>query len=197
MRLSGETVLRAQAGDLQAVDQVLSHYHQRIAGTVARLVGRHEDVDDVIQEVYVRLHQSLPTLREPDALDTWVFRLTRSVVYDYLRRRRRAIEVRMSDLRRTQVRVAVRSASVERHWRAGLHSEVQNVTTLLLGRLSEEDRALLTLRELEGLSAKELGTMLACSENAIGVRLHRARRRALSAYQRINGGMGGPARLSS
>jgi RNA polymerase sigma-70 factor (ECF subfamily) len=56
---------------------------------------------------------------------------------------------------------------------------------LLLGRISDEDRVLLTLKEIEGLSLKELGEIYEVNENALKVRLFRARQRALRAYEEL------------
>jgi RNA polymerase sigma-70 factor (ECF subfamily) len=56
---------------------------------------------------------------------------------------------------------------------------------LLLGRISDEDRVLLTLKEIEGLSLKELGKIYEVNENALKVRLFRARQRALRAYEEL------------
>src|SRR5215472_13344884 len=97
---------RARGGDDGAFNQVVQAYRKRILGTIARLIGRPEDVEDVGQEVFVRLYYSLDQLRTPEVFEPWLYRLTVNAAYDYLRRQRRRQESRMSDLSEQQVMMA-------------------------------------------------------------------------------------------
>jgi RNA polymerase sigma-70 factor (ECF subfamily) len=115
--------------------------------------------------------------------EPWLYRLTVNACYDYLRRQKRRKESRMADLSEEQVLVADAIASAERGVedtrRAGLREFVQN----LLANVSEEDRILLTLKEVEGLSLRELEQIYKVNENALKVRLFRARQRVLKAFE--------------
>src|SRR3974390_3584316 len=106
MQVEFALVERARAGDDAAFNQVIQSYRKRILGTIARLIGRPEDVEDVGQEVFVRLYFSLDQLRTPEVFEPWLYRLTVNAAYDYLRRQRRRPESRMSDLSEQQVLLA-------------------------------------------------------------------------------------------
>src|ERR1700709_619241 len=106
MLVEFELIQRARTGDDSAFNQVVTAYRRRIFGTVARLIGRPEDVEDVAQEVFVRLYYSLDQLRTPEVFEPWLYRLTVDAAYDYLRRRKRRAESRMSDLSEQQVSMA-------------------------------------------------------------------------------------------
>ncbi len=177
-------VRRAREGDDEAFNQLVRAYRKRILGTIARLIGRPEDVEDVAQEVFVRLYFSLEQLRSPGVFEPWLYRLTVNAAYDYLRRQKRRPETRMADLSEQQMLLADAAegarVSGERDRRARLRDFVQS----LLAEVSEDDRILLTLKEIEGLSLKELQQIYGASENALKVRLFRARRRVLRAYRR-------------
>src|ERR1700680_4030398 len=183
MLVDFELIERARSGDDGAYNQVVRAYRKRILGTIARLIGRPEDVEDVGQEVFLRLYYSLDQLRTPEVCEPWLYRLTVNASYDYLRKQRRRNEARMSDLSEQQVMLADAAAggkiSVERE----RQKQVKELVESLLGSISEQDRILLTLKEVEGLSLKELEKIYAVNENALKVRLFRARQRVLNAFE--------------
>lgn len=175
---------RASQGDDAAFNQIVLTYRKRIMGTISRLIGRPEDVEDVAQEVFMRLYYSLDQLRSPGVFEPWLYRLTVNTCYDYLRRQRRRNESRMSDLSEQQVLMADAAASTEHRTEEQRKSGVREFVQSLLSEVSEEDRLLLTLKEVEGLSLRELERIYGVNENALKVRLYRARQRVLKAYER-------------
>ena len=106
MLVEFELIERARSGDDTAFNQIVQVYRKRILGTIARLIGRPEDVEDVGQEVFLRLYYSLDQLRTPEVFEPWLYRLTVNAAYDYLRRQKRRKESRMSDLSEQQVMMA-------------------------------------------------------------------------------------------
>jgi RNA polymerase sigma-70 factor, ECF subfamily len=182
MLVDYELIQRAREGDAAAFNQVVVAYRKRILGTIARLIGRPEDVEDVGQEVFLRLYFSLDQLRSAEVFEPWLYRLTANAAYDYLRKRRRRMESRMADLSEQQVLVADALASGKVDRDEGQRRKVREAVASLLDRVSEEDRVLLTLKEVEGLSLKELGKIYHVKENALKVRLFRARQRVLKAF---------------
>src|SRR5271165_514477 len=110
MLVEFELIQKAQKGDDAAFNQVVVAYRKRILGTIARLIGRPEDVEDVGQEVFLRLYYSLDQLRAAEVFEPWLYRLTVNAAYDYLRRQKRRKESRMSDLSEQQVMMADASA---------------------------------------------------------------------------------------
>ena len=185
MLVEPETIERAQSGDDEAFSEIIRAYRKRILGTVYRTISRGDDVEDVGQEVFVRLYDSLQQLRTPQVFEPWLYRLTINACYDYLRRKRREIDVRMADLSEEQV-VAIDAAlstkkAVEENRREGARELIE----IMLDRVSREDRILLTLKEIQGLSLKELSAVYKVNTNALKVRLFRARKRALKAYDEL------------
>src|SRR5512136_3476979 len=106
MLIEFELIEKARSGDDGAFNQVVQAYRKRILGTIARLIGRPEDVEDVGQEVFLRLYFSLDQLRTAEVFEPWLYRLTVNAAYDYLRKQRRRQESRMADLSEQQVMVA-------------------------------------------------------------------------------------------
>ncbi len=185
MLVESETIRRAQSGDAAAYNEIVQAYRKRILGTIFRLIGRAEDVEDVGQEVFVRLYFSLDQLRTVEVFEPWLYRLTVNAAYDYLRKLRRTRSIRMADLSLEQLSAADaaesgKQLSEERH-----RKDIREMMGLLLDQVSEEDRLLLSLKEIEGLSLKELSQVYDVNENALKVRLFRARQRVLRAYEHL------------
>jgi len=183
MLVEFEQIQKARSGDDAAFNQVVLAYRKRIMGTIARLIGRPEDVEDVAQEVFLRLYYSLDQLRTPEVFEPWLHRLTVNASYDYLRKQRRRHESRMADLSEQQVMMADASAGGKANDDQRHRTQVRELLDSLMGSLSEEDQILLKLKEVEGLSLKELEKVYKVKENALKVRLFRARQRVLRVFE--------------
>ena len=183
MLVEQEVIERARAGDGVAFNDMVLAYRKRIMGTISRLIGRPEDVEDVGQEVFLRLYYSLDQLRAAEVFEPWLYRLTVNAAYDYLRRQKRRHEHRMSDLSEQQVMMADASAGGKKQAEEARRTKVREMVQSLLGKVSEEDRILLMMKEVEGLSLKELEQIYKVNENALKVRLFRARQRVLKAFE--------------
>jgi len=182
MLVDFEVIKRAQNGDAAAFNEVVLAYRKRTLGTIARLIARQEDVEDVAQEVFLRLYFSLDQLRTAEVFEPWLYRLTVNAAYDYLRKQRRRQEYRMSDLSEQQVVMADAAAGGKVEHEEQQQKKVREAVETLLGAVSEADRILLMLKEVEGLSLKELEKIYEVNENALKVRLFRARQRVLKAF---------------
>src|SRR5579883_2269011 len=156
MLVDFELIKCAQNGDGVAFNEIVLAYRKRILGTIARLIARPEDVEDVGQEVFLRLYFSLDQLRTPEVFEPWLHRLTVNAAYDYLRKQRRRMESRMSDLSEQAVMLADAVAGGKKRDEEQRRTKIRELVDALLGKVSEEDRILLTLKEVEGLSLKEL-----------------------------------------
>lgn len=179
MLVEFELLQKAQQGDAAAFNQVVGAYRRRILGTISRLIGRPEDVEDVGQEVFLRLYFSLGQLRTPEVFEPWLYRLTVNACYDYLRKSKRRPESRMSDLSDQQVMMADAAAGSKAQLDESERNRVRDTVNGMLAAVSPEDRILLTMKEVEGLSLKELEGIYGVNENALKVRLFRARQRVL------------------
>lgn len=184
MRIDPETIEQARNGDDAAFSAIVQAYRKRILGAIARIIGRPEDVEDVAQEVFVRLYFALDQLRTPEVFEPWLYRLTVNAAYDYLRKQRRRGESRMADLSEQQIVAADAAAGGRAEQEEKRRMQYREMVQALLGEVSEEDRILLILKEVEGLSLKELEKIYRVNENALKVRLFRARQRVLRAFEK-------------
>ena len=182
MLVDFELIKRAQKGDSAAFNEIVLVYRKRILGKISRLIARSEDVEDVAQEVFLRLYFSLDQLRTPEVFEPWLYRLTVNAAYDHLRKQRRRQEYRMSDLSEQQIVMADATAGGKVERDDQYKKKTREFVDSLLGEVSESDRILLMMKEVEGLSLKELEKIYDVNENALKVRLFRARQRVLKAF---------------
>lgn len=181
MAASPELIRQAQTGDMTAFSELISMYKQRIYGTAYRMTGRRQEVEDIGQEVMLRLVSSLPKLRSPELFDTWLFRLTQNAVYDYLRKRKRKADVPMSELSEEQVSFADAHEGARVSAIKSRQADARAAVEQMLDNIPLEDRVLLERKEINGLSLRELRELYQVNESAIKVRLFRARQRARAA----------------
>ena len=148
-------VRAAQAGDTIAMNSLLDHlvpYTSRICAPIALHSGA-----DATQEALVAVFRALHTLREPQALYGWV----RSIAV------REAVRIARRDSRSTPAELTELPAPGDPQ----LAADIRDV----LGRLSPEHRAILVLRDVEGLDEKAAADLLGVPEGTVKSRLHRAR----------------------
>jgi RNA polymerase sigma-70 factor (ECF subfamily) len=174
-----DLVSRAQSGDDSAFQELVTSWQRRIVGMVARLTGAYDEAEDIAQEVFVRVYFSLGTLREPGQFEPWLYRIAKNAAMDYLRRRRR---LRFSDLSEEQVFAAERAEAMRDSVAERDRERMRELAHELLDLLGPEDRSLLVMKEIEGLSVKQLCDVFGASENTIKVRLFRARKRVLGRW---------------
>src|ERR1700761_7124083 len=139
MLVEQELIERARTGDSSAFNQVVLAYRKRILGTISRLIGRPEDVEDVAQEGFVRLYYSLDQLRASEVFEPWLYRLTVNACYDYLRRAKRRSESRMADLSEQQVIMADSLAGGRQEDDERQKGQVREFMDALFRHVSEED----------------------------------------------------------
>src|ERR1700745_4108416 len=140
MLVDFELIKRAQQGDGAAFNEIVLAYRKRILGTITRLIARPEDVEDVAQEVFLRLYYSLDQLRSAEVFEPWLYRLTVNASYDYLRRIKKRHESRMADMTETQVLMADSLAGGKRSSEEEEKGRVREFVEALFQHVSEEDR---------------------------------------------------------
>lgn len=177
-RIEEETDLirRSQKGDQRAFAEIVRRYQPRVFAIIAHLVRASSDVEDLAQQVFVKLYLALPTFRFRSALGTFLYRIAVNECYDYLRRRR-AREPREAMLNEEQ---AARLERLEDEQAAQRLTEPERLelkesVMKLLARATPEERILLTLREVEGFSIREIADIMDMNENTVKVKLFRAR----------------------
>ena len=160
------TVLeRAQAGDLEAFESLMRLHERQVLGTALRLLGRIEDAQDAAQEVFLRLFRHLKKVRTMEAVGPWLYRVTVNVCNDAWQKRRPQADIADYDPASGAPDPEAMTDQAER----------QRVVALGLETLAQKERSALVLREVEGLSTREVADILGSSEVTVRSQVSTAR----------------------
>ena len=149
----------------------------RLRAFIARRVDNPADVEDLLQEVFLRIHQHLSTVRDTGRLLPWIFQLARNVITDYYRAASRRHEIPGHSLRDREEDKGVRESTPSPHGdeQTSRQYDLAPCLTPLIERLPEHYREAVRLVEMEGLPQRELSERLAVSLSGAKSRVQRGR----------------------
>ena len=183
----GALVQRAQAGEEAAFREIVERYQSKVFSIIHGIVRQRNDVEDIAQQVFAKVYLSLRNFDFRSSLITWIYKITVNECFDYLRKRKVRRLVYESDLSEDEVRRVENSdPAVERQIPADSSLAQRDYVLKLLTRVSEEERMLLILKEVEGFSVEELAAKTGMNENTVKVKLFRARQKLVKAAQRLD-----------
>jgi RNA polymerase sigma-70 factor (ECF subfamily) len=183
----GALVRRAQSGDETAFRELVEKYQSKVFSIIHGIVRQRNDVEDIAQQVFAKVFFSIRNFDFRSSLITWIYKITVNECFDYLRKKKVRKLVYESDLSEDEVRrVENTEPSVDRAPSADSRLASRDYVLKLMTRVSEEERALLMLKEVEGYSVEELAGMMSMNENTIKVKLFRARQKLVKAAQRLD-----------
>lgn len=166
----------AKGGDRQAFGQLIRHHRQGVVNVVYRMCGDTHLAEDAAQEAFIKAWDKLPSYRPHSAFRNWVYRIATNVALDVLRREKKQV-----DLDTVSLASAAEGpeASLEKAERSDLIKQA-------VLQLPAASRAVLVLREYEGLAYKEIADALDIPIGTVMSRLSYGRnllRKALAAYR--------------
>jgi RNA polymerase sigma-70 factor (ECF subfamily) len=183
----GALVRRAQSGDETAFREIVERYQTKVFSIIHGVVRQRNDVEDIAQQVFAKIYVSLKSFDFRSSLITWIYKIAVNECFDYLRKRKVRKLVYESDLSEDEVRrVENTEPKTERATPVDSSLAQRDYVMKLLSRVSEEERALLMLKEVEGYSVEELAAKTGMNENTIKVKLFRARQKLVRAAQRLD-----------
>lgn len=187
----------AQSGTEAAFEELVKRHQQRVFALVNSILRQREDVEDVVQQVFLKVYLSIRKFDLRAAFSTWLYKITVNECWDYLRKKKVRPLVYEADMSEESVSRLDGIASAERPPESpSARAETQELLRWVLDKLPEQDRRLLVLKEIEGFSVQELAHILDLNVNTVKVRLFRARGRLMDIYRRRNAG-GGKSQCST
>ena len=169
-------VKAAQTGDAQAFRALVERYQRRVVQLALAMTKDADEAMDIAQETFVRVHRYLPSFKGDSSFFTWTYRIATNLCLDSARRRGRSERVEMDESdAEIEARMDPPSAALAGPQRAALNAELKAKIDDALASLSENHRAILLLRELDGLSYEELAKVLGIRKGTVMSRLFHAR----------------------
>lgn len=170
------TLERARKGDREAFGKLVRSYHRRVYMTAYRMMGNHDDANDVVQDAFVRAMRGLPSFDGRSDFFTWLYRIVINVALNHLRQRKRRRTVPLEQVVLPESMVRETDGDPRRRL------ELKRMTAEIgqaMDDLPDTLRATLTLVVLEGFAYRDAAEILECSEGTVAWRVHEARQRLL------------------
>src|SRR5579885_3676591 len=175
-RTSEEAALirRVQAQDELAFRELVDRYQSKVFSIIYGILRNHNDAEDIAQQVFAKIYFSISSFDFRSSLLTWIYKITVNECYDYLRKKRVRKLVYESDFSAEDAqRIESSEPAVDPGPAVDSQLAQRDLIVKLLSKLSESDRHLILLKEVEGHSVEELAEMTGLNENTIKVKLFR------------------------
>jgi RNA polymerase sigma-70 factor (ECF subfamily) len=177
-----DLVRRAQGGDLEAYDELVKRYQERIYATVYHMTSNHEDANDLAQDSFIKAFQALKSFKGGSSFYTWLYRIAVNKTINFLKQRKNRVHMSLNDLdfntENNPDLVALISDKTPRR-DAGLKELQEKLNTALL-KLSEPHRLVVVLHDVQGMSHEEVAQVMDCNIGTVRSRLFYARQQLQS-----------------
>jgi RNA polymerase sigma-70 factor (ECF subfamily) len=175
-----ELVLAARKGDRDAFRMLFERYHRRAYALALGVLRNPDDALDVVQDAFIKAHKYLDKFEGNSSFYTWLYRIVMNLAIDHIRKHQRVKPVELDEARLDE-ESSDQGGLLPRilggnPGRALMDKEIRKRIDAALGELSDNHRAVLVMRELEGLSYEEMAQAMGCSKGTIMSRLFHARR---------------------
>jgi RNA polymerase sigma-70 factor (ECF subfamily) len=181
-----DLVRRATEGDQEAFRELFDRYQRRILGVVTGMVHDREAALEVTQETFIKAYRSLGAFKGDASFYTWIYRIAVNLAIDYQRRewRRPIVEAPRATSGDAPTEGPLDRAADEDPakdpFEVVKNAELRERVRQAIDELTPDHRAVILLRELEGLSYEEISQVMECSKGTVMSRLHYARKKLQS-----------------
>src|SRR6478752_1165148 len=175
-------VRRVQAQDEMAFREIVDRYQAKVFSIIYGILRNRNDAEDIAQQVFSKIYFSIKNFDFRSSLLTWIYKITVNECYDYLRKKRVRKLVYESDFSAEDAqRMETSDPAIDPKTPVDVRLAQRDLIVKLLSKVSEQDRSLILLKEVNGHSVEELAAMTGLNENTIKVKLFRTRQKLLKA----------------
>ncbi len=167
-------MLRVREGDIRAFEQLVEMHQRGVIGTVARMLNNQDDAHDVAQQVFVRVWRSASRYEPTAKFTTWLYTITKNLVFNELRRRTRKREVSIEAQEEEHHHEMVAATRLNPDTIVQ-QEELEAAIDRAIATLPEKQRLAVTLRRYEDMPYEEICVVLGMSLSAVKSLLFRAR----------------------
>jgi RNA polymerase sigma-70 factor (ECF subfamily) len=172
-----ELVRRTRAGDREAFRELVERYQRRVAALAIGMLRNRDDALDVVQETFSKAYQNLDRFKGDAGFYTWLYRIAFNVCVDHQRRDAKLPQLSLDDDAGAPEPVPdLGEAAHDEPFAQARSAEIGRRVQEAIRELTPDHRAVIVLREVEGLSYEEISRVLECPKGTVMSRLHYARR---------------------
>lgn len=166
-------------GDMQSFEQLVIKYKDKIAKTVYSIINNVSDVDDVVQDIFLIVYKSVRSFKGNSSFSTWLYRITVNRCYQELRKRKTRNQINETDFNgETAAEIGSILPSQEENMEDKMiRNELRENIQKTLNTLPEKYRVIFILKNINGLSYKEISETMNISMDKVKIWLFRARQK--------------------
>jgi RNA polymerase sigma-70 factor, ECF subfamily len=173
-------VEQAKSGDFAAMESLLTKYERQVFAVARRIVGQHQDAEEVVQQTFLSVLEHLNAFREESQFRTWLMRIATNQALGLLRRQSIRSTVSLDDRDGDDSYEGIPHPEYIAAWREtpediAMRHETRQHVDEALATLNDKYRVVFVLRDIEELSTRETAEILGITQEAVKVRLLRAR----------------------
>ena len=176
-QIDQELVERAQQGDTKAFEMLVVKYNRRLGRLLSRFIKDEHEVNDVVQESFIKAYRALPNFRGDSAFYTWLYRISINTAKNFLANNNKR-PIMSSDITNGdgEVKDVVEQVADNLTPEAELmNKQILQTVESAVAKLPEDLRRAITLREMDGLSYEEIAEVMQCPIGTVRSRIFRAR----------------------
>jgi RNA polymerase sigma-70 factor (ECF subfamily) len=175
--LEADVVKRARRGDLQAYDELVKRYQERIYATIYHMTANHEDANDLAQESFIKAYSALKSFKGGSTFYTWLYRIAVNKTINFLKQRKNKFHLSLDDIDFNAEHDPDLMALIsdKTPTRDVALAELQKKLNEALLKLSEPHRMVVVLHDVQGQSHDEIAEIMGCNIGTVRSRLFYAR----------------------
>ena len=173
-----KVVNRAQIGDMEACDELIRHYQERIYSTIYHMISNHEDASDLAQITFIKAIQKINNFKGQSSFFTWLYRIGVNNTINFIRTKRKRVILSINQMQEDFDRgeELLGLISKETPQRNINRLELQGILNTAILKLSPNHRLVVTLHDVQGMPHEQIGEIMDCNTNTVRTRLHYARK---------------------
>ena len=170
-----ELIKAAKDGSIKAFEEIISLYEKKVFSTIYFMVKDENEVEDIAQEVFIKIYKNLKNFKEKSSLYTWIYRITINVCFDEIKKRKNVIYL--------DEKIETEDGEIDRALKDKSKSpseiveenDLKNRLEKCIKKLPEDQRIMIVLRDIKGFTYMEIAEMLKLNLGTVKSKISRAR----------------------
>ncbi len=163
-------------GEQGGFEELLSRYSSKVFSLASRLTRNTEDAEEVLQDVFVTVHRKIAGFEGKSSFSSWLYRVTVNAAFMKLRKRKQDLSVSLEDIvQQSQTVAALKSPESAFVDSQSIRNQMLEALEVAIRKLPDDYRPVFILRDVDGLTSREVSKILDLTVPAVKSRLHRSR----------------------
>lgn len=170
-----ELIKQAKSGNLKAYEEIIGLYEKKVFSTIYYMVKNDNEVEDIAQEVFIKIYKNLSNFKEESSLYTWIYRITVNVCIDELKKRKKVVYLdEKIDTKDGEVELQLPDDS-KSPTDIAEDNDLKDRLEKCIRKLPESQRMMIILRDIKGFTYMEIAEIMKMNLGTVKSKINRAR----------------------